>query len=43
MQLHKLVPDMFYPEQQCIEDAYDRQAEKIAYVDKENMVSGGIQ
>jgi hypothetical protein len=28
------VPDMFHDEGQCIEDAYDRHADKIAYVGK---------
>lgn len=32
MQLHHIEPDMFHNEAQCIEKAYDKQAEKIAYV-----------
>ena len=35
MALHKLEPDMFYSEQRCIEDAYDKQAQKIAYIAQE--------
>jgi uncharacterized protein (DUF488 family) len=37
MKLHKLEPDMFHSEQQCIEEAYDKQAKKIAYVEKEDV------
>ena len=39
MKLHAIEPDMFHPEEQCIEEAYDRQAERIAYIDKTNRVS----
>jgi uncharacterized protein (DUF488 family) len=41
MRLWKLEPDMFYDEDNCIEDAYTKQAGKIAYVDKEYAVSAG--
>jgi uncharacterized protein (DUF488 family) len=41
MKLNKLEPDMFYSEQQCIEDAYDKQAKKIAHVDNEYLVRVG--
>lgn len=33
MRLHGLAPDMLQDEKDCIEQAYDRQADKIAYVD----------
>ncbi len=32
---------MFYDEESCIEDAYTKQAGKIAYVDEEYAVSAG--
>ena len=41
MRLWKLEPDMFYDEESCIEDAYTKQAGKIAYVDEEYAVSAG--
>ena len=41
MRLHKIEPDMFHNKAQCIEDAYDRQAEKIAYIDKDALVKMG--
>lgn len=41
MKLHHIEADMFRPEAQCIEEAYDKQAEKIAYVAKEHVVKAG--
>lgn len=41
MRLHKIEPDMFHNEAQCIEEAYDKQAEKIAYIDQNALVKVG--
>jgi hypothetical protein len=35
MELHHIEPDMLRPEEECIEAAYDQQAAKIAYVQKD--------
>lgn len=35
----KLTPNMFKTETDCIEEAYDRQAQKIAYIDKKSSSS----
>lgn len=40
MTLSKIEPDMFHTEEQCIEEAYDKQASKIAYVEKELYIGG---
>ena len=34
MNKFKLTPHMFRTEKECIEEAYDLQAQKIAYIDK---------
>ena len=34
LQLHKITPDMFKDQPACIEEAYDKQGEKIAYTRK---------
>jgi len=34
MKLHGIQPDMFHSEEQCVEEAYRRQEERISYVDK---------
>jgi len=41
MQLHHIEPDMFHTEAQCIEEAYDKQAEKIAYVNNDMLAKKG--
>ncbi|GAK50093.1 hypothetical protein U14_01319 [Candidatus Moduliflexus flocculans] len=35
VQLYHIEPDMFHNDAQCIEEAYDKQAENIAYVNKD--------
>jgi uncharacterized protein (DUF488 family) len=41
MKMLRIVPDMFHDERQCIEDAYDRQSDKIAYEEKTQAVAAG--
>lgn len=37
----KIVPDMFKSKSECIEDAYDKQGLRIAYVEKEKQATTG--
>lgn len=37
----KIVPDMFKSKSECIEDAYDKQGQRIAYVEKEKQATTG--
>lgn len=37
----KIVPDMFKRKSECIEDAYDKQGQRIAYVKKEKQATTG--
>ena len=41
MNMLRIKPDMFHNERQCIEDAYDKQAEKIAYEEKTQVAAAG--
>lgn len=41
MKMLRIVPDMFHNETQCVEDAYDRQADKIAYEEKTQAAAAG--
>lgn len=43
MRLLGIKPDLLDDERQCIETAYDRQADKIAYVKSERAAVGGAQ
>lgn len=37
----RIVPDMFKNKNECIEEAYDKQGQKIAYVEEEKQVTTG--
>lgn len=37
----KIVPDMFKSKSECIEDAYDLQGQRVAYVEKEKQATTG--
>lgn len=41
MHMFGIEPDMFHNEEQCIDDAYDRQADKIAYEEKTQAAAVG--
>lgn len=41
MNMFGIAPDMFHDEAHCVEDAYNRQAERIAYVEKSSVIGGG--